>query len=70
MLIGGGVGATLFAASFLFKNSGTKTVTACLTFPLMPVGVILGGIIGSRKWKKFSINSNRDLYTSFKSTVL
>lgn len=70
MLIGGGVGATLFVASFLFKNSSTKTAAACLTFPLIPVGVIIGGIIGSRKWKKFSINSNPDLYTSFKSKVL
>ncbi len=65
MMIGGGIGISVFAASFLFQSSSTKQAAACLTFPLIPAGMIIGTITGSRRWKKFYINSNAGSYQSF-----
>lgn len=67
MLAGLGIGASLFAASFLLKDRNTRMAAACLTFPLVPIGGIIGIHLGSRKWKKFNINRNPDLFTAFKN---
>lgn len=67
MLAGLGIGASLFAASFLLKDRNTRRAAACLTFPLVPIGGIIGIHLGSRKWKRFNINRNPDLFTAFKN---
>lgn len=67
MLAGLGIGASLFAASFLFKDRNTRRAVACLTFPLVPIGGIIGIHLGSHKWKKFNINRNPDLFNAFKN---
>lgn len=69
MLVGGGIGVLLFAASLLFNNNNSKASIAKYTFPVIPVGIMIGAVIGSRKWKKFNINSNAGLYHSFKNKV-
>jgi hypothetical protein len=65
MLIGGGIGLSAIAASFLVSQRGTRTGGYQYAIPLLPFGMIVGGIIGSRNQKRYYINGSRPLFAEF-----
>ena len=66
---GGAIGITIFCASALLHTGKAKGEVFKYTFPAIPLGIIAGAIIGNRAWKKFNINSNLNLYNSFKNKI-
>lgn len=70
MLIGGGIGATVFAGSTLFFDAGSKSKGVTVSLSAVPLGIIAGGIIGRKSRKKYSINGQALQFNKFKKTQL
>jgi hypothetical protein len=69
MLIGGGIGTSIFAGSFLFPNRMEKNHHSFFTFPAIPLWFIAGAIIGGKNKKKFHINGYRPVFNEFQKRI-
>lgn len=70
MLIGGGIGTAVFAGSILFFDADLKSKGVNVSLSAVPLGIIAGGIIGSKSRKNYSINGKASQFDKFKKTQL
>ena len=72
MLIGGGIGAAIFAGSFLIPEKGCtckQLGPEVFAFFGIPVGMIASSIIGANHKKKFKINKSKSNFNTFKNII-
>ncbi|MEI9909941.1 MAG: hypothetical protein WDO71_09875 [Bacteroidota bacterium] len=69
MLIGGGVGISVFTASVLLHNGSDKGEVFFYTFPSIPLGFIAGAIISGKNRKKFHIQGCRPIFNEFQKRI-